>query len=235
MLGERWTEEAERLYRRYQLEIVEACGLCPWAERARVEGRFRTRIILQADASATQAAIRAIDDLVADPTAEVAVLVYPRLRLGRLEFERFVGEVRTTDAQRHPVGCIPYVFAAFHPDAAPDLTDAERLIPFLRRAPDPTIQLLRSDVLDHIRSSSPQGTQFVDLHALEAFEGEAKGTGPSLRQRIARTNLATIERMGLAEMTRRIDAIVADRKGTYAALESAAAPGELRALGALPA
>ncbi len=234
MDDERWIQEAERLYRRYQLEIVEACGLCPWAERSRVEGRFLTRILLQADRAATEAATRTIDELVVDARAEVAVLVYPRLQLGRLEFERFVGVVREADAARHPIGCIPYVFAAFHPDASPDATDAERMIPFLRRTPDPTIQLLRSDVLDRVRCSTPQGTQFIDVRSLESLEADARGAALSLRQRIARTNLATVERIGVAEMSRRIEAIVADRKATYSRLESEAAPEEARGVGLLP-
>ncbi len=221
MLDDRWNYEADRLYRRYQAEIVEACGLCPWAERARVDGRFKTRVLLQMDPVGTEAATGVIDDLIRDPRAEVAVLIYPRLRIGRLEFERFVAGIRGADAERHPLGCIPYVFAAFHPEAAPDMGDAERLIPFLRRTPDPTIQLLRSDVLDRVRSATPQGTQYMDIRSLESLETDSKGGAISLRQRIARTNLATVERIGVGEVTRRMDAIVADRKGTYRDLESA--------------
>jgi hypothetical protein len=227
MEGERWIQEAERLYRRYQLEIVEACGLCPWAERARVSGRFRTRVLLQTDLRGTEAATLAIDELMVDPRAEVAVLVYPRLRLGRLEFERFVAEVREADAKRHELGCIPYVLAAFHPDAAPDASDAERLIPFLRRTPDPTIQLLRSDVLERVRSATPQGTQFFDVRTLELLDADVKEPAVSLRQRIARTNLATVERLGVGEMSRRMEAIVLDRRGTYRELEGAAGTGDL--------
>jgi hypothetical protein len=225
MLDDRWIHEAERLYRRYQLEVVEACGLCPWAERARVGGRFRTRVLLQTESRGTEAATLAIDELMADPRAEVAVLVYPRLRLGRLEFERFVAEVREADAKRHALGCIPYVFAAFHPDASPDASDPERLIPFLRRTPDPTIQLLRSDVLERVRSATPQGTQFVDMRALERLDAEVKEPELSLRQRIARTNLATVERLGVAEVSRRMDAIVNDRNGAYREIEIENAAG----------
>jgi hypothetical protein len=229
MRPDRWCHEADRLYRRYQLEIVEACGLCPWAERARVEGRFRVEVLLQEDgvgSAGTAPTMEAIDQLVRDPEAEVAVFVFPRLHIGRLEFERFVGRLRAADAERHELGCIPYVVAAFHPEALPDASDPERMIPFLRRTPDPTIQLLRSDVLERVRSSTPQGTQFIDVRALESFETDLKGPLPSLRQRIARTNLATVERIGIAEMTRRMDAIVADRRATYRELETAAAGDE---------
>jgi hypothetical protein len=228
-MDDRWIQEAERLYRRYQLEIVEACGLCPWAERARLDDRFRTRVLLQQDPRGTGDATDAIDALMTDPRAEVAVLVFPRLRMGRLEFERFVAHVRDAESERHPLGCIPYVFAAFHPDATPDSSDAERLIPFLRRTPDPTIQLLRSDVLERVRSSTPQGTQFVDMRALESLESDGKGAPVSLRQRIARTNLATVERIGVGEVARRMDAIVADRRAAYRELEEASPAAEPRA------
>jgi hypothetical protein len=214
-------EEAVRLYRRYQLEIVEACGLCPWAQRARLDDRFRIRVVPQAEPRGTEPSLAAIDALIADPRADVAVLIYPHFHLGRLEFERFVSGVRDADAPRHPLGCIPFVFAAFHPDAQPDTSDAERLIPFLRRTPDPTVQLLRSEVLDRVRSSTPQGTQFMDLRMLEELDASGVGEQVSLRQRIARTNLATVKDLGLEEVTRRIEAIAEDRRSTYRAIESA--------------
>jgi len=169
-LRARWTYEATRLHDRYQVEVVEACGLCPWAERARLGGAFRARVLLQTDPREKEAALAAIDAFAADESAEVAVMIYPRLRLGRLDFDRFLAAVRDADASRHSVGTIPFVFAAFHPDASADQSDPERLIPFLRRTPDPTIQLLRSSVLERIRSGTPQGTQFFDMRA---FNDEA--------------------------------------------------------------
>jgi hypothetical protein len=216
-LRARWTDEATRLHYRYQLEIVEACGLCPWAERARVGDNFRSRVLFQTDAREVGASLAAIDDFIADPRADVAVIVYPRLRLGRLEFERFMGTIRDADAARHSLGGIPFVCAAFHPDAVADASEAERLIPFLRRTPDPTIQLLRTTLLERVRNGTPQGTQFVDMRALN--DEAAMRTPMSLRERIATTNLATAERMGLAELGRRMDGIAHDRMTTYRALE----------------
>jgi hypothetical protein len=222
--ADRLSLEAVRLYRRYQLEIVEACGLCPWAERARLDDRFRVRVLPQVHPQGTEPSLAAIDALIADNRADVAVLVYPRLNLSRPEFERFVAEVRDADAARHPLGCIPFVFAAFHPEAPPDATDAERLIPFLRRTPDPTIQLLRSQVLDRVRSATPQGTQFVDMKMFDALALDGTDAPVPLRQRIARLNLATVQGMGVEELTRRIEAIAEDRRGTYRAIEAALGP-----------
>jgi hypothetical protein len=225
MLRDRWVHEATRLHERYQVEVVEACGLCPWAERARVGGAFRARVLLQADPAGTETALAAIDAFAADPRIEVAVLIYPRLTLGRLEFDRFLAAVRDADTPRHPVGTIPFVFAAFHPDASADPSDPERLIPFLRRTPDPTIQLLRSSVLDRVRSGTPQGTQFFDMRS---FHDDAPlRTAIPLRQRIAAANSATVERLGVAELARRFDAIALDRSETYRALEEGAAAESL--------
>jgi hypothetical protein len=220
-----WTLEAIRLSRRYQIEIVEACGLCPWAARARAEGAVRERVLLEPEAALHEASLEAIEELAHDERVEVGLLVYPRLPLGRMEFEHFAARVRNADAGRRPLGEAPFMCAAFHPDAEPDTEDPERLIPFLRRTPDPTIQLVRSSVLERVRAGTPQGTQFVDVRNLDVNVEYAV----PLRERIARTNFATAERMGVAELKRRMDAIVGDRDRTYQrlareSLESVPAP-----------
>jgi hypothetical protein len=215
LLSDRWTEEALRLHRRYQEEIVEGCGLCPWAARAVV----RVRVLHQVDLNVTPT-LTTISELSKDEDAEVALLIFPRLQEARLPFERFVASVRESDARRHPLGEIPFVMAPFHPNAAPDMTEPERLIPFLRRSPDPSIQLLRSSVLDRIRSGIPQGTQFMDATKLAA---EFLTAPPiPLRERIARTNLATVEKMGVREMAARLDSIIHDRQESYRALAAEA-------------
>lgn len=153
-----------------------------------------------------------IDELDADPQVEVALLLLPRLDLGARAFDSFVGRLREEDATRRPLGTIPFMFAAFHPEAAVDVTDAERLIPYLRRTPDPTIQLVRSSSIDAVRRGTPQGTQLVDIALMERpFERAPM----DLRERIARANLATVQRMGVDELTRKLDDIHRDREVTY--------------------
>jgi len=205
-----WTREAVRLYRRYQLEIVEECGLCPWALRARLDGKVRERVLLQRD-EGPSAAVAAIHELIAQDDVEIALLIFPRIGLGRGAFERFVARVQDADARAHPLGAIPFVFAAFHPEAEPDMSDPERLVPFLRRTPDPTIQLLRTAAVDRVRAGTPQGTQFMDIRLLDAD----RISPVPLRERIARTNLATVTRMGVGRMMDLLAAIVRDREETY--------------------
>ena len=219
MLDEEWSREAVRLHRRYQVEIVGESDLCPWAVRATQDGKVRERVSLQSDES-LQPSLRAIDDWAADPGTEVGFLVYPRLRLARLAFHEFTARLRDADSRRHELGAVPFVFAAFHPEAEPDTADPERLIPFLRRTPDPTLQVLRASVLDGIRSGASQGTQFLDMASLEAvISGTAQ---PPLRERIARANLATAERIGITALRARLDDIRRDRDETYRALAARA-------------
>jgi hypothetical protein len=213
--GADWTTETMRLYRRYEREIVDAYELCPWAAQVRRDARVRERVLLQEDILAPQPSLVAIDSLGAD--VDIALLIYPRLGVGRTVFEQFASRVRDADVARHPLGAAPFVFAVFHPEAVPDLDDAERLIPFLRRTPDPTIQLLRSSVLERIRGTVSHGTQFVDPRFLDSLQPQA----PSLRERIARTNLATTLRIGVETLARRLDDIAEDRAATHRALQNA--------------
>src|SRR5262249_34670628 len=136
----------------------------------------------------------------------------------RLEFDAFVARVQVDASELHPIGEAPFALAAFHPDAAADLQTAERLVPFLRRTPDPCVQAVRMSVLQRVRSGTPQGTQFVDVASILEFL-ERKEEIP-LRERIARANLATVREASVDEVERRLADIRSDRERTYAALEA---------------
>ncbi len=185
-----WTREAVRLHRRYQTEIVEAYRLCPWADRATRDGRVRETVYPPGPTpTRVEPSLAAIDSWIADPTVDVAFAIYPRLGLGRQAFHDFR---RSRARRRHRRGtswgaCRSSSRRSI-PEADPDTGDPERLIPFLRRTPDPTLQFLRASTLDGIRTGSAQGTQFLDIASLDAvLSGTAQ---PPLRERIARANLA---------------------------------------------
>jgi hypothetical protein len=211
-----WIREAVRVHRRYQIEMVEALGLCPWAEASRKAGRVTERVLLQRDDGDLAPSLAAIAEVAAEPAIEVAFLVYPRLGATRRGFDEFASRLRTADAGRYEVGKVPFVFAVFHPDAQPDTGDPERLIPFLRRTPDPTFQFVRASVLDSVRGVAAQGTQFIGPAAFEALQS---GHAPvPLREKIARSNLTTVQRFGVAAVTRVFDDIRRDRDESYARL-----------------
>ena len=208
--------EAVRLHSRYLIEIVEELGFCPWAKRARQTGRIRQHVSMATTAAdAVAAAKDAIEASGREPEVEVAFVLYPRLAVERRAFDAVGARVVENESARHPIGEVPFMLAAFHPDAPADMKTPERLVPFLRRTPDPCLQLVRASVLDAVRGNAPQGTQLVDL---EHFDPSMLNDAPPLRERIARTNHETVTALGVAELTRRFEEIRADRDRTYSAL-----------------
>jgi len=213
-VAQTWVRESMRLHARYVIEIVEQFGLCPWATRARLGGRLRVEVSLQTEDTSLEPSLDALDRWALDDGMEVGFLLFPRLSVARVEFDRFTALVRAANTRRHALGAAPFAMVAFHPEASPSLEDAERLIPFLRRTPDPCIQVIRIAVLDRVRGTVPEGTQFVDVHLLEAAASGA-GTEVSVRDRVCRANLETARRVGVDELRRCMDEIHRDRDATY--------------------
>ncbi|HTM46909.1 MAG TPA: DUF1415 family protein [Polyangiaceae bacterium] len=206
--------QALRIYRRYQLEFVEALNLCPWAERARLDGKVTERVLLHVQDFVTET-LRVIDDLEAQEQFEIGLLIYPQLRVDRPQFDRKVADLGEAYRQRTEMHSPVFAMAAFHPDAPAVLTHAERLIPFIRRSPDPTIQLVRATALDRVREGSPEGTHFVDPASINLLTLPPKRDLP-LRERIARANLRTIERVGVDAAEGILQSIFKDRDESYA-------------------
>lgn len=206
---------AVRLSRRYQEEIVEAFNLCPWAQRARIQGEVTERVVLceEPEMEAVAEAVGEIDT----GGYSIGLILLPCLRLDRTDFGRFVSRMADGARSDPRAPSAHFAFAAFHPDAAPDLTDPDRLIPFLRRTPDPTIQIVRQSALDAVREGFSDGTQFVDINALSTLHLSADETLP-LRDRIARSNHRTVRRVGVEAVEEQLANILRDRDKTYAAL-----------------
>jgi hypothetical protein len=212
----RLRDEALRVYHRYTVEIVEALGLCPWAERARLDGHVE-RYVLFGRAPDMDAVLAQVADVIADTRVAVGLLIFPELTLGRAAFQRFLSEMRERDTDRYPLGGVPLAMAAFHPDAQPDMSSAARLVSFIRRTPDPTIQLVRQSVLAEVRPNEDEGTQFAGPEILDPSMWPAAPPAP-LHLRIAEANLNKIARVGVAEVTAILDDIRRDRDRAYAAI-----------------
>ena len=210
---EDWAREAARLHTRYLVEIVERFNFCPWAVKARVGNRLRFATLPQTEGAELGPSLGALEPWMDDDGMEVAFLLYPRLALGRVAFDGFAARVREAFTASRPLGKAPFAMVAFHPDAAPDLKDAERLIPFLRRSPDPCIQVVRIAVLDRVRGAAPEGTQFIDLSFLERAAADA--VEPTLRERVSQANLETVREVSVASVNEAFEDIVRDRERTY--------------------
>jgi hypothetical protein len=225
---ERLRREALRVYERYAVEVVEAFQLCPWARRARLDGHVRTHVLLD-PTPAVERILDQLDEIFRDPRIEIGLVILPRLDWERQPFRRFVEEVRAGHAARHLAarasGPPPLAMAAFHPRAPIDLGSAARLVTFLRRTPDPTIQIVRQSALAAVRGSETSGAVYapravLDLVArgalgpLEAFAAEPL----PMADRVAESNLATVQREGAERIQAILDDIRADRDRAYAAL-----------------
>lgn len=211
--------EVIRIYERYAVEVVERFDLCPWAERSRQAGRVQPRVLFDSDPSHLGSALDAITHLAADDRVEVGLLLFPCLDIGRRDFEHYLRLLRQADTERYEPGRGPFAMAAFHPDAAPDLGHHDRLVPFVRRSPDPTIQLVRKSLLDDLNESTRTGTSFLDVRSLaEDMSGGAERETVSLRQWVAERNLATITACGAPTLEAIFEDIERDRERTYARL-----------------
>jgi hypothetical protein len=214
---EQLIREALRVYERYAIEVVEGFDICPWASRARAEGKVETKIILaETQAEADAQALDAILGVAGTSHLEVGLLVFPRFMVDRRTFDAFVASLRARDAERSAGGRAPLVLASFHPEAEPHLDTPYRLVPFLRRTPDPTIQLVRHSVLDALRKPGESGTDYVDLATVDLKALLATKKRPPLHERIAMINLETVQRVGVDRVRAVMDDILRDRNESYA-------------------
>jgi len=208
--------EAVRLNRRYVVEIVERFGLCPWADRARREGRVAEVVFEQTSSELFAPSLERMLELEAETAIDVALFIYPRIGLKRLEFEHFARRMRGLDADRHAPERIAFAIAAFHPDAEAVLATPDRLVPFLRRTPDPTLQLVRDSTLSRVRGDF-HGTSYFGPELLFASSVPAPPE-PDVRERIARTNHETVTRLGVEALEAAFQDILRDRDETRARL-----------------
>ncbi len=186
--------EAEALARsdRYLGEFVEALELCPFARKCRESGRLDRRVLRGGrPGEATAAAVTELE-ATAEDQVEVALLIYPEFEGDLRAFEGFRDEVRR--------GLRLFYCVAFHPDLPMDLSDENRAVSFLRRSPDPTLQLVRIATLDRVRSGRPGGSVYLDPSKLSAHELRSLRPELTVSEQIARANLRTLQRHDAARL-----------------------------------
>ncbi len=177
---------------RYLREFVEALDLCPFARRCRETGRLARRVLPGGrPAEATAAAARELEQT-SEEEVEVALLIYPEFAGSAGDFQDFCGLVRSSVRLFH---CV-----AFHPDLPMDLSDPNRAVSFLRRSPDPTLQLVRISTLDRVRSARPGGSTYLDVSAASLDDLRDVQPPLSVSDQIARANLRTLQRFDPAAL-----------------------------------
>jgi len=196
------TAAVHRILTRYLVEVVERHELCPWARASREHGELAIGVLW--GAPALEAWIAEARRLLASERIRVAMIVAPELAIDRAAF----GALRDRVAARLPDAGV----AEFHPVAPLDLGSPARLVPFLRRAPDPLLQLVPLTVLDAARAVPPPPVR-ADQAAM--LGGHAAAPRADLATRIAVANHATVARTHAA-IAAALDAIAADRDASYA-------------------
>jgi hypothetical protein len=197
--------EARRLAFRYLTEVVERFDLCPWAAPARARGELWLDVVDADDAAA------AIGRFLSTPGAVIGLIVVPGLdgppaALRGLRDDLLAG----------PLGR-EVALADFHPAAALDRSHPSRLVPFLRRSPDPMLQAVRHADLASLHRVRPMMSP-ADQAAVLAGQHVAPFRDPVAE--VATTNLRTFDAHA-DELRARLDEIHADRERTYAALAGA--------------
>lgn len=195
--------EVVRIYRRYATEVVEAFNFCPWAAGARAEGHVREFVVVDPDPS-RETLLAVTEHAAADPEVEIGLVIMPRLVTERTAFEHRVAGLREAHDAAH-AGRGIMAMAAFHPDAPADTTTGERLVPFIRRSPDPTIQLVRLSVLDAVRAKDPPKKIVFDPQTMDASALLEDDRRP-VSQRVTHANFETV----LEATPERLEAILAD-------------------------
>lgn len=201
------TRATLKVYERYAVEVVERFGLCPWARAARDSSSVVLNVIFGVDHDDFSESLAHLAELsVASEDTDIALFIYPLLDLDRLPFEDFVRRLRAAAENRRPP-LDAFAMAAFHPSADVDLSDPDRLVPYIRRSPDPTLQLVRKSALSSIKGLS-SGTAFLDVTSLSvaALEALSAPAPKPVRERIAEQNLSTVRTVGPGA----IDAVVTD-------------------------
>ncbi len=210
MTETRRRDEVIRLLERYLVEVVERYDLCPWARGSRANGEVAVDVLWGTPDIA--AWVAAATRLLARPNTSVAMVIAPELAIGRIPLHSVRNEV--ADA-------IPSVgVAEFHPDANLDLTNPARLVPFVRRSPDPMLQLVPLATLDSVRGQVPAVDREQQVRMLN---GQAAPLRRDAADRIAASNHETIG-AATSEVLATLADIAADRERTYAAVGISIAP-----------
>ncbi|MCU1279938.1 MAG: hypothetical protein JWM53_3484, partial [bacterium] len=195
--------EVLRINERWITEVVERFGVCPFAQPAMKAGAVARRVVRE-----PERARALIDELAGDDKIDVALLIFPSVTMSAQEFNGWCAPLRAANPA--------FVAAVFHPETPYDLATPAQAVGFFRRAPDPTLQLVRVSTLDAVRGTA--GGKFMfDFSASAWAELARREHKLPTSDRIARDNHALIVRDGVSTLQSIYDDIRADRERSYRA------------------
>ncbi|MBL0219879.1 MAG: hypothetical protein IPQ07_39190 [Myxococcales bacterium] len=197
--------EVIRVFERYLVEVVERYDLCPWARGAREQGQVGVDVVWGTPSG--EAWVAAAQAQLARPGVRVVMVIAPELAGGPAALRK----VRELMVARIPSAGI----ADFHPESPLDLATPARLVPYLRRSPDPLIQLVPLSILDQVRG--PRTGSGIATQA-QMLGGLVPPSRPDLADRIAAANHTTVLEVQ-DELAKTLADIAEDRARSYAKVE----------------
>ena len=227
--------EIHALHDRYLIEVVEELGLCPFARRCREQGRL-ARPLFYSEPDPHEGQPAAVADALlaltrASPDLEVVLLTFVLPRAADHpwhdvdRFEDIVRDLRDAYAALRPP--LRFYMVGFHPRLrGPDPTrplTPDGLVPLIRRTPDPVIQCIRADLLDHIRRQAQAAANARFLEEMSRLGPEyrimaatAIQSDPELSADIARHNFDSVGAgPGRATLEARIAALLLARAALF--------------------
>jgi hypothetical protein len=188
-----------RLLDRYLVEVVETYDLCPWARPARLNGELAVDVLWGQPTLANWVATA--EALLTRRGVLVAMVIAPELTAPLTPIRnRVAASIKTAGV------------ADFHPDATLDLATPARLVPFLRKSPDPLLQLVPLALLEAVRGAPP----VVDLtNQAEILAGNAAALRGDIADRIAAETHARVS-ANPAALEMKFAELAADRERSYA-------------------
>lgn len=221
----------QAIHDRYQREIVEGLGLCPFARRSRELGRVHRPLFVvehEAEPSPTHVAESLATLVEAEREAEIVLLTFPippaHSWWAPAVFEKFLLALREAWAARPPPR--EFYMVSFHPrlEAPRDRSlTPDSLVSLLRRSPDPVIQCVDAEVLARVRRQAQQNARERMMRELEAKDpalakmfARSVAPDPELSSDIARQNFSTHGGPeGRAALERAIVELLAERDRAY--------------------
>jgi hypothetical protein len=195
------TAEVRRVLERYLIEVVEKFDLCPWAKPSRLGDEVAIEVlwgIPTIDAWSDTAR-----ELLARPQTRVAMVVAPEIEATPSELR----VIRNRVASRISTAGI----ADFHPDAIVDTGTPARLVPALRRSPDPLLQLVPLALLETVRGQPAKAGLVEQAQILSGQLAPPRG---DVADRIAAANHTRVM-ANRAELEAVLASIAEDRRTSY--------------------
>ncbi|PRQ02831.1 hypothetical protein ENSA5_20080 [Enhygromyxa salina] len=221
----------QAIHDRYQREIIEGLGLCPFARRSREQGRVH-RPVFVATAEREPSPLEVAQTLAAlvdaDREAEIVLLTFPIPPGHRWwqprAFEGLLAALR--EAWRAVPPPREFYMVSFHPrlELPPERAlTADSLVSIIRRSPDPVIQCVDAELLDRVRRQAQVAARERMLAELEQRDpalaklfANSVASDPELSSDIARQNFqAHGGEEDRAALERAIAALLADRDRAY--------------------